>query len=342
MVLLMPDYCLFLLLFSSTAFVIHLIAKSDNNGHVKVVLDKLDNSMQLLHGHVKINLVLITLREHRQDNDIDNEKLERKVYGDKKHNEQLPISHTMLVYAFTHEQLLEHIALENLLSLCNGPLEHDQFEWIGFLKTIEPLQSQCLIAGHRLVSVLNDIRNADVQGPPTRRQLHSQHRALCRALMDGELQTLRRKGQTTLTQLQERIKRIRIRKHYATTKTKNFIGNKKHYNSFNDTNTTFTVSHNKRSSNIYPKENKNEPTGNNNINNKYNISDRQETQAVEINFIEQRLNGLITVFNEVDRAAKRLEQLTEKHRERLRELTRQRTLEDEINEVRTKNTWRFI
>jgi len=39
------------------------------------------------------------------------------------------------------------------------------------------------------------------------------------------------------------------------------------------------------------------------------------------------------LFNEVDRAAQRLEQLTEQRRERLRQLTRQRALEDEISEV---------
>ncbi|XP_067613227.1 CCAAT/enhancer-binding protein-like isoform X2 [Eurosta solidaginis] len=45
-----------------------------------------------------------------------------------------------------------------------------------------------------------------------------------------------------------------------------------------------------------------------------------------------RLHKVTILFNEVDRAAKRLEQLTEQRREQLRELTRQRALEDEINE----------
>lgn len=275
----------------------------------------------------------------------------------KRYNEQLPISHIKLAYASSHEQLFEHIALENLLSICNGPLEHDQFEWIGFFKTIEPLQSQCLNAGRRLVSVLNEIRNADLQGPPpTRRQLHSQHRALCRALMDSDLQTLRRKGPLTLNQLQEHIKRIRKRYvpcYALTIKTKNFIVNDKRYSSYIDNNSSTAVSqtnhnhnihtsnNNNNSLNFYHKRNKSEPIGNGNtINNHHNNSnnnniDQQVKQStMNINFVEQRLNGLITVFNEVDRAAKRLEQLTEQHRERLRELTRQRALEDEINEVR--------
>lgn len=307
----------FFLPISSTTFIIHLIAKSDSNGHVKVVLEKLDNGLQLLHGHVKINSVLITLME------------EASADGDKTYNEQLPISHTKLAYASTFEQLLQHIAIESLLSQCNGLLEHDQHEWRDFFKTIEPLQSQCLIAGRRLVAVLNEIRNADLQGPPTRRQLHSQHRALCRALMDSELQSLRRRGPITLAQLLDNAKRIRKRSfRAASTKTKNSENENKalldkRY-SFSD-NIVHSNSHNVNSLNFNRKSATNGAA--------CAAPVKQLSTSVE-SFVEQRLNGLITVFNEVDRAAKRLEQLTEQHRERLRELTRQRALEDEINEVR--------
>lgn len=265
--------------------------------------------MQLLHGHVKINSVLITLTEV--------EGGEKSIDGDKKYNEQLPISHTKLAYASV-EQLLQQIAIENLLSQCSGLLEHDQREWMEFFKTIEPLQSQCLIAGRRLVAVLNEIRNADLQGPPTRRQLHSQHRALCRALMDTELQNLRRKGPITLTQLKENVKRIQRRSsRAASAKTKNSQNEKvleKHYGE--------SIAVQSNSHNV------------NSLNHNRNGNACAERESSEESFVEQRLNGLITVFNEVDRAAKRLEQLTEQHRERLRELTRQRALEDEINEVR--------
>lgn len=212
--------------------------------------------------------------------------------GDKKYNEQLPISHTKLAYASGFEQLLQHITADNLLSQCNGPLEHDQHEWRDFFKTIEPLQSQCLTAGRRLVAVLNEIRNADLQGPPTRRQLHSQHRALCRALMDAELQHLRRRAPNALVQLQEHVKRIRKRT-YRRTKTSG---------------------------------------------DEHKANACLEPAASVESFVEQRLNGLITVFSEIERAAKRLEQLTEQHRERLRELARQRAFEDEINEVRLRGT----
>lgn len=269
----------------------------------------MDNALKLLHGHVRINSVLITLTEV---------PVEKSNDGDKKNNEQLPISHTKLAYASTFEQLLQHIAIENLLSLCNGLLEHDQHEWKLFFKTIEPLQSQCLIAGRRLVAVLNEIRNADLQGPPTRRQLHSQHRALCRALMDTDLQHLRRKGPITLTQVQEQMKRIR-RRSFRAVKSRNS-------KSFDDKVLERHGGDNASSLNFNyasKQDNKSET-----------VEPVKQSSTSDESFVEQRLNGLITVFNEVDRAAKRLEQLTEQHRERLRELTRQRALEDEINEVR--------
>ncbi|KAM8709123.1 hypothetical protein ACLKA7_016006 [Drosophila subpalustris] len=46
-----------------------------------------------------------------------------------------------------------------------------------------------------------------------------------------------------------------------------------------------------------------------------------------------KLRKVTLLYSEVDRAAQRLEQLTEQRRERLRQLTRQRALEDEITEV---------
>lgn len=53
----------------------------------------------------------------------------------------------------------------------------------------------------------------------------------------------------------------------------------------------------------------------------------------EKDLINARLSEVITIYQEVDRAARKLEQLTEQRRERLREMTRQRALDDEINEV---------
>lgn len=152
---------------------------------------------------------------------------------------------------------------------------------------MEPLQNQCLASGRRLVSVLSDIRSADSQGVPTRRQLYAQHRALSRALMDPELQNLRRKGQNTITRLQELEQCINGREV-----NRNLNGGKA-MEQHNDT-----------------------------------IINKQSQTHVA-----NRLYELVTIFVEVDRAARRLEQLTEQRRERLREITRQRALEEEINEV---------
>lgn len=113
-----------------------------------------------------------------------------------------------------------------------------------------------------------------LQGVPSRRQLHSQHRALSRALMDSELQGLRRKGPATIARLQERAKLL-------------------------DGNCPRTC-----------------PVA------------EQNGDHVRV-----RLAEVVTLFGEVDRAAKRLEHLTEQRRECLREMTRQRALEDDINDV---------
>lgn len=106
---------------------------------------------------------------------------------------------------------------------------------------------------------------------PSRRQLHSQHRALSRALMDIELQSLRRNGPVTIARLQEKAQLL--------------------------------------------------------DGGALNIADRNGDH------IHVRLAEVMTIFEEVDRAARRLEQLTEQRRECLREMTRQRALEDEINDV---------
>lgn len=161
---------------------------------------------------------------------------------------------------------------------------------------MEPLQNQCLASGRRLVSVLSDIRSADSQGAPTRRQLYAQHRALSRALMDPELQNLRRKGQNTITRLQELEQCINGREV-----DRNLSGGKameQHSSGSASTQSNHTA------------------------NNK-----QSQTH------VANRLYELVTIFVEVDRAARRLEQLTEQRRERLREITRQRALEEEINEV---------
>lgn len=205
----------------------------------------------------------------------------------------------------------------NLPIICGGLFKHDQLQWKEFFSSLELLQLQCITTGKRLINVLSDIRNMDMQGQPSRRQLHSQHRALSRALMDSELQNLRRKGVTTVTRLQERSKRINNRSTLIETKKQNNINN-----SFNN--------------NLPQLDNSKNNNNNNNqslIENDNNISNSNNGNGNCNDFITIRLNEVIVLFNEVDRAAKKLEQLTEQRRERLREMTRQRALEEEMNEV---------
>lgn len=186
-------------------------------------------------------------------------------------------SHLQLVYVTA---LSDFLSNHQIPKICGGTHEHNQTYWREFFANLEPLQNQCLAAGRRLVTVMGDIRSSDNQGVPSRRQLYSQHRALSRALMDPELQNLRRKGHTNLTKLKE------IARYLCGQSVESNCSNLKSAQ-----------------------------------------TDKQSDP------VSTRLCEVITIFDEVDRAAKRLEQLTEQRRERLRELTRQRALEDEINEV---------
>lgn len=177
--------------------------------------------------------------------------------------------------------LFDYIPRECAPKMCNGTHEHNQALWREFFVTLELLRNQCFESGQHLVSVMNEIRLTDSFGLPTRRQLYSQHRALSRALMDSELQCLRRKGQITLTRLQSLAKSI--------------------------------------SSN----------------------TDKSKTEYLNCHVV-QRLNEVTAIFGEVDRAARRLEELTEQRRERLREITRQKALEEEIKEVKKNRDFIFV
>jgi hypothetical protein len=72
------------------------------------------------------------------------------------------------------------------------------------LQEVEPFLAQCHICGRRLVAIMSELRSAEGQSQMSRRQLHHQHRALTRALIDPDLQRLRREGKDTLTRLDER------------------------------------------------------------------------------------------------------------------------------------------
>lgn len=177
------------------------------------------------------------------------------------------------------DQLPQYISKAHTPKQCGGSHLHDQNKWRELFVTIDPFQSQCLTTGQRLVSALSDVRNSDLQGLPSRRQLYSQHRALSRALMDTDLIYLRKRGASTVSRLQDLAKNL---------------------------NRTHTKS---------------------------SLAEDKDQAVFENTDVINRIKKVIFLFNEVDRAAKRLEQLTEQRRERLRELTRQKALEDEMNEV---------
>ncbi|XP_017121767.2 uncharacterized protein LOC108142421 isoform X3 [Drosophila elegans] len=159
---------------------------------------------------------------------------------------------------------------------------HDAAKWREFFAQLEAFQRQCSTAGGRLVSALSEIRAADLQGLPTRRQLYGQHRALSRALMDSQLHSLRKMGAGQLARLQDLARAI-------------------------------------TSAPVSPRM----------------TSQPQSPSSGAFLNVDAacKLRKVTLLFNEVDRAAQRLEQLTEQRRERLRQLTRQRALEDEISEV---------
>ncbi|XP_044250603.1 uncharacterized protein Pura isoform X2 [Drosophila takahashii] len=164
---------------------------------------------------------------------------------------------------------------------------HDATKWREFFAQLEAFQRQCSTAGGRLVSALSEIRAADLQGLPTRRQLYGQHRALSRALMDSQLHSLRKMGAGQLARLQDLARAITSAPPASPRMTS------------------------PASVNITP-----------------------PSSGAFLNVDAAcKLRKVTLLFNEVDRAAQRLEQLTEQRRERLRQLTRQRALEDEISEV---------
>ncbi|KAL5293349.1 PLEKHG4 family protein [Megaselia abdita] len=194
------------------------------------------------------------------------------------------------------QSLTTYISLKNAPKEFGGDYLHNQEKWIEFMQLAEVIQNQCISTGQRLVATMSDIRLSDLQGLPTRRQLYAQHRALSRTLMDSDLHNLRKNGPNSVTRLNELSKSITT----TATSSSSISGDA----TVTTTATTTSTAAATATSATYSE-----------------------------NDVIARLNTIVILFNEVDRAAKRLEQLTEQRRERLRELTRQRNLEDEINEV---------
>ncbi|XP_058457064.1 uncharacterized protein LOC131434407 [Malaya genurostris] len=285
---------------SPSQYCIHLLLTESSQ---LTFLETLDSALQLLNGHLKFGSIYVSGSYDPADNKHPPKELIRNL--------------NVHIKYLNNETVKNFIGTDNLPIRCGGFYVHDQREWIDFFRTLEPLQLQCIETGRRLVTVLNDIRNLETQGlVPTRRQLHSQHRALSRALMDSELQSLRRKGPNTIQRLQDKLTVINNKQ--TLNQTKNLVrmcsldsNNRLVGNSFNGNN------HHQQQQ---PQQQLLQNTAN-------------TSGGSEKDLINGRLGEVITIYQEVDRAARKLEQLTEQRRERLREMTRQRALDDEINEV---------
>jgi hypothetical protein len=245
-------------------------------------LDTLDSGLQLIQGHVTFGSILVSGAYTQSD---------KPAIGDPKDNiRNLNVN----IKYLNNETIKNYVSTDNLLIQCCGFFVHDQNEWVDFVRTLEHLQKTSVETGRKLVSVLSDIRNSEtLPGQLTRRQLHSQHRALSRALMDSELQSLRRKGPSIIRSLQDKLKVINNR--LTLLQTKNLA----------------------------------------NLNSNSNIGDNNSTsvKCSESDYINWRLSEVLAVYDEVDRVVKKLENMTEQRRERLREMTRQRALDDEMSEV---------
>ncbi|KAL9699434.1 hypothetical protein quinque_002875 [Culex quinquefasciatus] len=188
-------------------YCIHLLLSDSSQ---LAFIETLDSALQLLSGHLAFGSIYVYGTNDPADNKHPPKELIRNL--------------NVHIKYLNNGTVKNFIGTDNLPIRCCGFYVHDQREWIDFFRTLEPLQGQCIETGRRLVTVLNDIRNLEVQGtPPTRRQLHSQHRALSRALMDSELQNLRRKGPNTIQRLQDKLTVINNKQTLK--QTKNLVRN---------------------------------------------------------------------------------------------------------------------
>lgn len=61
------------------------------------------------------------------------------------------------------DPISNYVSAENTLRELGGLHGHSQQQWIEFFGILEPLQRQCIATGKKLVTVMGDIRNADIQ-----------------------------------------------------------------------------------------------------------------------------------------------------------------------------------
>lgn len=292
-----------------------MIVYEESFNRLNSILSKLDECIKLLYGHVKFDIVLAT------SNNLNRSKNGSKLseLANEKYKEKLPLSQTKIEFINSIDQMSGYIDMNDLFN-ANECYHQNQLKWIEFFQHLEPFQNQCLKTGRQLVLAINEIRKSNEEICPNLRQLHLQHCTLSRLLMDSELQAFRYKGPNIIAKLQNIYKStydLRLSQNFKiVARTKNIENS--------NVLPQFASKNNDEDSQI---------TTHNKIN--YIVTDKKfKYESRNENILEQRLNEVTTMFQEVDNAVKRIEQIIEHRKEWLKELTRQRTLQEEIQEVR--------
>lgn len=305
----MKSFCFFFL-FYSISFVIHIIVNDEK--YLSNILDLIDTSLQQLNGQLIIENILISClyKTDEKASKIGFFPISKlKVYKFLA-TFILTVLRKQFYYIYMQykyiDEPLNFMSSQNLTIHCGGHHEHNQIAWIEFFKTVEPLRNQCLAAGRHLVSTMKDVRSSDNQSTPTKKQLYLQQRTLHRALIEPGLQNLRRKSKI-LQKLQTLANACIISSGGENS------GNNENNMKYNLP--TFSNRHSKPSNDRISRF-------------KLNGSVAHANDHVSL-----RLREVVTIFDEIDRAARRLEQLLEDRRMRITEFSRQKTLEKMINEV---------
>lgn len=74
-----------------------------------------------------------------------------------------PLPSPQITHCTSTDPIGNYITAENVLREVGGLHDHNQLQWIEYFAILEPLQSRCISSGKKLVTVMGDIRNADIQ-----------------------------------------------------------------------------------------------------------------------------------------------------------------------------------
>ncbi|KAK9731870.1 RhoGEF domain [Popillia japonica] len=308
---------------SSKGFIVLILSETEDYNKVLEVLDK---AAILLGNQVRITQILIW-RPGITSSRVSSSRNQVVVISDESSlanfitKDQAPAScggscnHDQLEWVEFFKQLEPFLA--TCPASCGGSCNHDQLEWVEFFKQLEPFLATCRAAGRALLSALSQLRNEDIPTQVTRRFLN--HQCSCNhdqlewveffKQLEPFLATCRAAGRALLSALSQ------LRNEDIPTQvTRRFL----------------------------------------------NHQCRQIAKAIQLDVVQKlRKEGHATLtsleertqwlsgskdvkmaslfaaesFSSVNRVAKRLEQLAQERKERLKELARLRSLQDEVQEV---------